>query len=316
MHQKFTDLYPRGKQARGALSVLGYQLAGGKNHKAMLKASVTLEIFETAVLIADDVFDGDATRRGVATIHKQWQDELSYPSSKQNKVFGEHLATITSMNGYYLAISNLTQTSLKSEYIQKALEFFTKSTILTGWGEAMDILPETKLNRKKDSYQAVHLYKTVWYSAILPLTFGALLAGKKDKKWLLHLEKYATALGRIFQIQDDILGSFGDPKASGKSNTSDLRLGVWTVLIELLRQQLSAKEQVKLDKLMKKPKRTKLEIAELKKLLKKHKIKEKAQDLAKKHLQSGSEQVSHLTNNSKQRKLLTDLLIFMLAREK
>ena len=63
----------RGKRIRGALTTLGYEAAGGINHKEILKTSLFIELFHTGILIHDDFMDNDDFRRGVETIHKHFE---------------------------------------------------------------------------------------------------------------------------------------------------------------------------------------------------------------------------------------------------
>jgi geranylgeranyl diphosphate synthase type I len=64
--------YPQfmdGKSIRGSLTKLGYECYGGRDEKAILKASIMVEIAHTALLIHDDIMDRDVLRRGGPTIH-------------------------------------------------------------------------------------------------------------------------------------------------------------------------------------------------------------------------------------------------------
>ncbi len=68
------------------------------------------------------------------------------------------------------------------------------------------------------------------YTAERPLQLGALLAGAPPET-LAILSRYGTAVGEAFQLQDDLLGMFGDPSATGKPVDADLREGKLTFLI-------------------------------------------------------------------------------------
>ncbi|MEK8226113.1 polyprenyl synthetase family protein [Oerskovia sp. M15] len=72
--------------------------------------------------------------------------------------------------------------------------------------------------------------KTATYTCTVPLVCGAILAGA-DQATRDRLEVYGRALGIAFQLVDDLLGVFGDPRVTGKSAVSDLREGKRTLLL-------------------------------------------------------------------------------------
>lgn len=364
--ERFIDLYPRGKQARGALAVLGYELAGGRDKPKMLQASITLELMETAVLIADDVFDDDATRRGVPAIHRQWErifesprkspliplyergkvplfrkeglGEISTRTLSQKKL-GQDLAHTTSIIGFHLAPLATLSAGLPDTPTQKALTFYCQSLVTTGFGEALDIsAPALSFQEKQASAQLIHDTKTVRYSTVLPLKFGAILAGAgsteskgrtlgkrgvkgsdpkqtKQKTWLENLEAYARALGRIFQIQDDIIGSFGDPAKTGKSNESDIRGTRWTILIELLWQRLSSQDKKRLQAIFEKRERSDQDVAQIKRWMKQCQVIKAASQKARVFLRQGLPLIPKITQDSQHRNTMENLLKFMLERE-
>lgn len=331
---KFIDLYPRGKQLRGALSVLGYQLAGGTDLTEMYKASIAIELLETSLLVADDVFDKDIRRRGVDTIHKQWEKQLStsHTSQSETSYLSHSLAYTTCIVGFHMSIYLISRLKFDEKCVQKALSLYSHYSVLTGFGEALDIISSHQdFDQKQSTAQNIHYYKTVLYSAVLPIKFGALLANPNlDHSTLHNLQKYAEQLGVIFQIQDDIIGSFGDPDKTGKSNTQDIKEGRWTILVEILNNILSQgdllsdsnqSQVLKIDhqvftKLLSQPNRSQKEIEQIKDLMIKYKIQQKAQQKAQTHLQKAQKIIATLSQNPDHQDTLKNLLQFMLNRSK
>jgi geranylgeranyl diphosphate synthase type I len=78
--------------------------------------------------------------------------------------------------------------------------------------------------------ELMHSLKTASYTVRAPVLIGARLAGASDPA-CDALESFAEPLGVAFQLRDDVLGTFGDPKATGKPSLSDLRQGKRTALI-------------------------------------------------------------------------------------
>lgn len=314
---RFIRLYPKGKQHRGALVVLGYQLAGGKKKKDILKASLLTEIFQTAILIADDVFDKDDIRRGEPTIHLHWEKHFNFKNPDLKEAYGRDMALLTTIVGMYLAPLALEKTDFSILVKQNALNYFFRRMVYLGWGEALDIsVSFQSFREKKRSAQTIHDLKAVDYSAIVPLHFGAILAGKKDKKWFKNLDQYGLCLGRIFQIQDDIIGSFGIPGKTGKTNKSDIREARWTILVEILWQKAEQKDKQTLKKLFEKTQRGKKEVEKVKALMKKYQAGKQAQKKAKKYLEEGIGIIPKITQDKKQQATLKNLLYFMMERTK
>ena len=76
----------------------------------------------------------------------------------------------------------------------------------------------------------IYRYKTSSYSFVGPILSGAYCSGADDSTCQL-LEQIAINAGIAFQIQDDLLGVFGDETQTGKSTLSDLREGKQTLLV-------------------------------------------------------------------------------------
>ena len=85
----------------------------------------------------------------------------------------------------------------------------------TAYGQAYDITLEATGNAKEEDVIALHHAKTAIYTYENPLHIGAILAGAKQGDLDL-LSEYAIPGGIAFQLQDDVLGLFGNPKKTGK----------------------------------------------------------------------------------------------------
>jgi geranylgeranyl diphosphate synthase type I len=72
-------------------------------------------------------------------------------------------------------------------------------------------------------------WKTAQYSFVNPLHVGMVLAGAGCRE-TDAITPFAHHLGMAFQINDDILGVFGDEQALGKSPLDDTREGKGTLL--------------------------------------------------------------------------------------
>ena len=82
----------------------------------------------------------------------------------------------------------------------------------------------------RPSVEVVHALKTASYTVTGPLLVGAALAGADDAR-AAGLERFGRPLGIAFQLRDDLLGTFGDPAATGKPIHNDIRQGKRTALV-------------------------------------------------------------------------------------
>jgi geranylgeranyl diphosphate synthase, type I len=100
-------------------------------------------------------------------------------------------------------------------------------------GQQLDLLEHTEVERTHD-------LKSGSYSVRGPLTLGALVANASTEQ-LSVLERFGRPLGVAFQLRDDLLGTFGDPRLTGKPAGHDLRAGKNTSLVREARGLLDAR---------------------------------------------------------------------------
>jgi len=114
--------------------------------------------------------------------------------------------------------------------IVKALSLQADMVRDTGYGQVLDLCSVELPEWTEDQVLKVHHYKTARYTFEGPLLIGAVLHGAPERA-LKALSDYAVPVGIAFQLTDDIIGLFGDPKKGGVKDISDLREGKRTLLI-------------------------------------------------------------------------------------
>lgn len=207
--ETFYDYSKGGKKIRGALTVLGYQMAGGKDLKRILPVSCGVEFLHNFFLVHDDIIDNDKLRRGKPTIH----ESLGIPKAI---IIGDTGAFL----GYELVLGSGSN---------EAASVLNSLLLKTAYGELLDIYFDDKRVITWDDIMKVRTYKTAYYTFVMPITVGAIL-GKADKAQLKAIKNFGLNLGVAFQLADDILGIYGDIKKTGKSNDSDIIEGKKTLL--------------------------------------------------------------------------------------
>ena len=227
----FKNLNTNGKLVRGTLVNLGYNLLKDDNYSYDL--ALAYEVFQTAILVHDDIIDNDNKRRGVDTIH-YINDEKYKKYSNESKHLGDSIAICMGDYGLYKANEIISKSYEKDPNLGKLLNYFNNTVLNTIKGELLDvIIPfESKyigMDNKvlEDSIMNIYRLKTSHYTIIGPMSVGLILAGCNDS-YLDDINLFGEKVGIAFQIQDDILGIYSDNM--GKVVGSDIKEFKQTIL--------------------------------------------------------------------------------------
>ncbi|MEK9174057.1 MAG: polyprenyl synthetase family protein [Patescibacteria group bacterium] len=232
-----------GKRLRAALMYYSYLASGGTNREAILKASVSVELIHAFLLVHDDIIDRDNLRHGVPTLHARYKEKAKkYFPDKDEEHFGNSIAIILGDMLYAFGNDVIFRADFPKEAIFRALMCLQKIVTCTVTGQARDIYIEFQGSASEEEILSMYENKTARYSIEGPLHLGAMLAGENQELLDLY-SKYAIPLGIAYQIQDDILGVFGQQKAIGKPIGSDIQEGKYTLLVAKA-VELGTKEQV------------------------------------------------------------------------
>ena len=229
----FSNLNTNGKLIRGVLVDLGYYLLKDNNEYSTSLA-LAYEVFQTAILVHDDIIDKDEKRRGVNTIHFENYNKYKKYNELEAKHLSNSIAICMGDLGLYEA-NKIISTSYKDDpNLSKVLINFNDTVLNTIKGEILDvILPfESKnIGIENDilekSIMDIYRLKTSHYTIIGPLSVGLILAGSDESK-LKDISLFGEKVGIAFQIQDDILGIYGDN--IGKVVGSDIKEFKQTIL--------------------------------------------------------------------------------------
>lgn len=231
-----------GKRIRGALTMLSYEMFGGKDMKMIVDAAMAIEMLQSYLLIMDDIQDRSETRRGGPTAHAMLRDyHKEHHLTGDSSHFGESIAMDSYLVGCHAALEIIASLNVDPSRLLKAIKNIHSSYMTTSHGQTLDIFSEVTDMITEDYADNVLLWKTAYYTFVNPLQFGAILAGANENDLKMILE-YAAPAGRAFQISDDILGIFGNEFESGKSPMDDIKDGKKTILI-IKALELSEKPQ-------------------------------------------------------------------------
>ncbi|MBN1922867.1 MAG: polyprenyl synthetase family protein [Anaerolineae bacterium] len=205
-----------GKRLRPIFLLLCCEAYGGEWERA-LPAATAVEFLHNFSLIHDDIEDRDATRRGRATLWNLWGEAQAINA-------GDALFALA-----YHALLNLQHTIASPALVLAALSRFNRATVRLTEGQCLDIDFERQPTVEEGTYLRMIAGKT---AALLGLTceLGALLANAPEES-ATAAHEFGFNLGLSFQMQDDLLGLWGDPVRTGKPVGADLRQGKKTLPI-------------------------------------------------------------------------------------
>ena len=171
-----------GKRLRPILTLMTAEVFGGKAKDAM-DAALAVEMFHNFSLVHDDIMDDAPLRRGKTTVHEFFE---SYPAET------------------YVELTKL----------------FSKTALEVCEGQQYDVDFETRDDVTIPEYLKMIEYKTsVLVAAAMKM--GAIVA-KASPKDADAIYEFGRNLGIAFQLQDDYLDAFGDPKTFGKQVGGDI----------------------------------------------------------------------------------------------
>ena len=199
-----------GKRLRPVLALMACNLFSDQIDEAVVPVT-GLEIFHNFTLVHDDIMDKATVRRGFQAVHSKW-------GLNQAILSGDVMAFIT--NECFLQSS--------PHLLQKIFRIFNKAAIEVCVGQQIDMDFEKATIVSQNEYLRMIELKTAALIAA-SVKIGALFGGADDKEAEIMYE-FGRNLGLAFQIQDDILDTYGDVKVFGKVSGGDIAAGKKTFL--------------------------------------------------------------------------------------
>jgi geranylgeranyl diphosphate synthase, type I len=231
----------RGKMVRGGLLVLGWRMHGGEAgtvpRRVVLRAAAALELLHSALLVHDDIMDGDRLRRGEPTVHARYEAEARRARAVDPERTGMALGVSAGDLAIFAALDEIASLEVDPALALALVRRVGGELALVGAGQFEDVaLGADRGWPSRAAVLAVYTYKTARYTFSLPLACGALLAGARPAQ-VARLERIGELLGTVFQILDDDLGMFGSEADTGKPVGADIREGKKTLIArEILRR--------------------------------------------------------------------------------
>ncbi len=219
-----------GKRIRPVLALMACNLFSDKVDEAIMP-STGIEVFHNFTLVHDDIMDQAPLRRNFPTVHNKWD-------INQAVLSGDVMAFIA--NDCFL------QTPVRC--LSKVFRVFNNAAIEVCVGQQLDIDFEKAIIVSQEEYvRMIELKTAVLLAASVKI--GAIIGDASDKDSDL-LYEFGRNLGLAFQIQDDLLDTYGDVKVFGKTPGGDIISNKKTFLLVKAFEIASGKQRKQLQDLI------------------------------------------------------------------
>ncbi len=236
-----------GKRLRPTFAWWGWRGAGGSpddpQARAVLRAVSSLELIQACALVHDDLMDDSTTRRGAPTMHVDFAAQhraagwLGAPER-----FGAATAILLGDIALAWADDMLRGSDLWPEQLGRAHVVWQAMRTEVLAGQYLDVVTQASGDETPEAALRIDRYKTAAYTVERPLHLGAAIAGA-DPALVRAYRRFGADIGVAFQLRDDLLGMFGDPRVTGKPAGDDLREGKRTLLLAYALRAADEKRQ-------------------------------------------------------------------------
>ena len=273
-----------GKRLRPTLTLIAAEaivnggLINGEAINQALPAALALEIFHNFTLLHDDVMDHAQVRRGRETVHVKWNDNTAILSGDQMLIEA------------YKQLSNV-----PADKLPQVLKWFNEMATGVCEGQQYDVDFEHMSQVSIDDYMQMIEKKTSVLLAYA-MQIGGYIAGANETQ-LQALYQYGLHIGLAFQIQDDILDVYGDPKTFGKAIGGDICCNKKTILLLTALETADAESKAELLQWLMATDRNEEKIAAVTKIYNRLNVRESAEAIMEEHTAQALAQLDKLPDN-------------------
>lgn len=191
-----------GKRIRPAMMLMAYNIYRNDVER-ILDPAMALEIYHNFTLLHDDLMDDADVRRGKPTVHKCWNANTAILSGD-----------------VMISLADVYMSRVDDTCFREVMETFHKTSIEIAEGQQYDMDFEHRSDVTEAEYiEMIRLKTSVLLACALKI--GAILGGA-PKVDVAHLYRLGECLGLAFQLRDDYLDVYGDPKVFGKKIGGDI----------------------------------------------------------------------------------------------
>lgn len=252
--KRILEFSSNGKMIRGALVSLSYKLFSNSSDENAIKVAAAMELFQSGLLIHDDIMDKDLLRRGHKSVFAQYQVLGDKKNARDSYHLGESLGICSGDLAFFIAFEILSDLKVGAELKSKLVSMASLDLCRVSVAQMQDVLwGHINEEVKEEDLFRLYVHKTGRYTFSLPLMLGACLGGADDEV-IEALGKIGEDLGVIFQIKDDELGIFSDNDSLGKTVGADILEEKKTIFYIRLLNLITEADKKKLKKIVSKNK--------------------------------------------------------------
>ena len=192
-----------GKRIRPRLCLTSYALYKDSFGEEILTPAAAIEVFHSFTLIHDDIMDKADVRRGVPTVYRKWDENTAILSGD-----------VMSIESYKMIAK------APAHVLPQALDLFSQTAAEVCEGQQYDMdFEKVDIVPMSDYLKMIGLKTAVLIACAAKL--GAIIAEAPANECDL-LYKYGYDIGLAFQVADDWLDTYADPKVFGKAIGGDI----------------------------------------------------------------------------------------------
>ncbi|MBR6591874.1 MAG: polyprenyl synthetase family protein [Prevotella sp.] len=217
-----------GKRVRPVLMLLAYNLYK-EDPERILMPACALETYHNYTLLHDDLMDNADVRRGLPTVHRKWDANTAILSGDSMLVLAYH---------------RMLQCDADKQ--PEVMSLFTETALEIGEGQQYDMEFENRDDVTEEEYiEMIRLKTSVLLACAMKI--GGILAGASAED-ADNLYKFGEQVGLAFQLQDDLLDIYGDPKVFGKAVGGDITCNKKTYMLINAFQRANSEQRAELER--------------------------------------------------------------------
>jgi geranylgeranyl diphosphate synthase type I len=305
-----------GKRLRPALIYYSYHACGASSEELVMPLAMAAELLHTYLLVHDDIMDRAALRRGEPAAHIVFQElheERAWVGDPEH--FGESVAILLGDLAQSYAqelYASVIGEAQSQKGVRRCFAQMCQEVII---GQYLEMTAGYRQGLSEPELLRVLQMKSGRYSVERPVQLGALLASAPAAT-LEALSRYGANVGEAFQLQDDLLGMFGDPATVGKPVGADLAEGKFTVLIHHAMQRLPPADAKALNQALGNAAVTPAEVAAIQALIEESGARERVGQMIEKRMEAGLAALASAELSGDGEVFLRGLVEYLRGREK
>ena len=216
-----------GKRIRPVLMLMAYNLYK-EDVDSILSQAAGLETYHNHTLLHDDVMDKADMRRNKPTVYNVWNENTAILSGDAMLILAYRLMA-----------------DCPKDKLAEVLHVFTETTMEICEGQQWDMEFETRMDVKVEEYvEMIRLKTSVLLAAALKIGAGL---GDAPSDNAEKLYEFGVKMGLAFQLQDDWLDVYGDPKVFGKNIGGDILCNKKTYMLITALEKANAEQRESLE---------------------------------------------------------------------